>query len=68
MFTLKVLIGQKALQDPVGPNPIMLAQSRQQGQLSDSILLQLTVSKLYTTRKLHDYLSRSAFSQGLNKK
>lgn len=59
-FSLEVFVGQKALQDPVGPNTVILAQSREQGQLSDSILLQLTVSKLYTgkdkIKKVCDYL------------
>ena len=59
-FSLEVFFGQKALQNPVGPNTVILAQSRKQGQLSNSILLQLTVSKLYTGKDkinmLCDYL------------
>lgn len=53
LFCWKDFIGQKGLQGPVGPNTVVLAQSRQPGQLSDSILLKFAVSQLYTAGKLH---------------
>ncbi len=63
---MKVFTGQKALQDPVGPNTFILAQSRQQGQLSDPILLQLTVSKLNPTGKLHKLEAMQTASHYIN--
>lgn len=47
----KVLVGQDALQDRVGPHAVIPAQSVELGQLGDAMLLQRTASKLNTGAK-----------------
>jgi len=51
-LALQVLVSQEALQDPVGPHAVILAQSRELGQLGDPGLLQRPVSKLNTRRQI----------------
>lgn len=51
LFSRQPLARQEASEDPIGPDAVVLAHSGQQRQLCDSVLLQLTGSKLHTGRK-----------------
>lgn len=60
-FSRQPLPRQEASEHLIGPDAVVLAHGGQQGQLCDSVLLQLTGSKLHTGREVCITLKFSRF-------